>query len=232
MKFIPMASHRSKYTVVAITLLLVIVALLTASVSAAGGQRLGNIRIEPHSPGYPEPIMLESPATFTINVEEHPASEPHILLVMSKECWESLQGPVTVTWPGAYAAIGFAKGEFVKPTTNKIPTGLDLYTAASLRDHLGVPGNADIYYATGPFLGSAITETAQTFTVTLPSTDPRMLVYAYGKSKGSDDFNNVVPNSRPGFVIPEVPLGPAVSLLAMFAALVALSRRYVQIEMH
>jgi hypothetical protein len=74
-----------------------------------------------------------------------------------------------------------------------------------------------VYYAFGPFLADPITGEPQSFTVELTSTHPRMLVYAIGKSGDSNLFNNKVPPTIPGFVLPE--LGPALLALAAFSAL-------------
>jgi hypothetical protein len=159
--------------------------------------------------------MVSSPATFNVSVTEHPADDPHILLVMTKACYNGLTGSVEVTWSGG--SKSFPAADFTAATTGKVPPstpGAD-YTVASLQDHLGVSHSEDVYYAFGPFLSGPITQTAQTFVVTLPSTAPRMLVYAIGKS--STDFDNKVPTTIPGFVVPE--LGPILLALASFSAL-------------
>jgi hypothetical protein len=90
------------------------------------------------------------------------------------------------------------------------------YTVASLQDRLGVPHSEDVYYAYGLFLAGPITQTAQTFDITLPSTDQRMLVYAIGKTGDSTNFDNKVPPTIPGFLVPE--LGPILLALASFSA--------------
>jgi hypothetical protein len=171
---------------------------------------LGTIRIEPSNP-----TMVSSPATFNISVTEHPADDPHILLVMTKACHNGLTGNVEVTWSGG--SQSFPAADFTTATTGKVPPSTPDadYTVASLQDHLGVSHSEDVYYAFGPFLSGSITQTAQTFVVTLPSTAPRMLVYAIGKS--STDFDNKVPPTIPGFVVPE--LGPILLALASFSAL-------------
>jgi len=73
------------------------------------------------------------------------------------------------------------------------------------------------------FLSGPLTGTPQDFTVTLPSTDARMLVYVLGKTEESDgEFDNFirkVPPTNPGFVIPEVPFGTIAIFLAMLGAL-------------
>jgi len=91
------------------------------------------------------------------------------------------------------------------------------YTVASLQDHLGRPHSENVYYALGSFLAGPITDEPQSFTVELTSTHPRVLVYAIGKSGDSSLFNNKVPPTIPGFVLPE--LGPVLLALASFSAL-------------
>jgi hypothetical protein len=171
---------------------------------------LGTIRIQPANP-----TMISSPATFNVSVTEHPADDPHIILVMTKACYNGLTGSVQITWSGG--STSFSAADFTSAKTGKVPPstpGAD-YTVASLQDHLGVPHSEDVYYALGPFLAGPITQTKQTFVVTLPSTAPRMLVYAIGKS--STCFDNKVPTTIPGFVVPE--LGPILLALASFSAL-------------
>lgn len=49
--------------------------------------------------------------------------------------------------------------------------------------------------------------------MTLPSTSPKMLVYAIGKSEATGDYDNRVPNTRLGLVVPE----PSIILAALAA---------------
>lgn len=193
----------------------------------------GTIRIETPEGDY-WPIMLESPATFEIWVQGagNPTSDPHILLVMTEACHLGLTGNVVVTWTGGSAS--FSSGEFTPVTENsdKVPpsdtypifTGAG-YTAASLKDHLSyglsepISSTETIYWAWKPFLnGEALTHDHQSFSVDLPSTEPRMLVYALGKTNGSTLFDNKVPPTRPGFMVPE--LGPIFLVLASFSAFI------------
>jgi hypothetical protein len=193
--------------------------------------QVGTIRIEPHGSYYPSPIMLSSPATFNISVVTQaadPTTDPHILLVMTNSCYHGLTGTVNVTWTGGF--IAFPKpwtevntGEYVPPT-GTVP-GVR-YQASSLKDHLNTSDS--VWWAYGPFLAGNITQTKQEFTVTLPSTDPRMLVYAIGKTgEETELFNNRVPPTKAGFVVPE--LGPVLLALASFSAfaLFAIRRRKV-----
>ena len=126
---------------------------------------------------------------------------------MTKDSYNGLTGDVTVDWPGgATPGITFAAADwnFEDDTSVEVPPNTESvtgYTVASLKDHLGTTDG--IYWAFEPFLDGPITETPQSFTVVLPSTDPRMLVYALGKSGDTTLFNNRVPPTIPGFVIPE-----------------------------
>lgn len=202
----------------------------------------GTIRIETPEGEY-WPIMLESPVTFEIWVQgtaANPTSDPHILLVMTEACYLGLTDNVAVTWTGGSAS--FSPGEFTPVTTNSddvpppdtypIFTGAS-YTVASLKDHLSyglsppISSTETIFWAWKPFLNEALTIDHQSFTVTLPSAEPRMLVYALGKTNGSALFDNKVPPTRPGFMVPE--LGPILLVLACFSAFILYavkSKRY------
>jgi len=178
----------------------------------------GTIRIEPALP-----LMLESPADFEIWVQGdgNPTSDPHILLVMTEACYTGLTDDVVVAWTGD--SVNIPAGEFTAANTGYAPssgtTTGGRYTVASLQDHIGVPHSEMIYYANASFPGP-LTHTHQSFTVTLPSTDPRMLVYAIGKTEGAPDnlFNSKVPPTIPGFVIPE--LAPILLVIASFSAFI------------
>ena len=215
-----MRSHQ-KYSVIALVLLITSVVSITIPVLG-----VKTIRIDPYSPGYPGPIMLESPATFKINVtnDNQPAWNPQILLVISQGCYDGMaaaDAQVIVSWDGS--SISFAKSDFgtagkwVPDATSK------LYEDSSLKSHLGVSNSETIYFAHGPFLAATITEEEQEFTVELFSSDPRMLVYAYGSTKDGGDIDNSVPNSQPGFVVPEIP-GTLIGVVTMMAALLMFAR--------
>ena len=187
-----------------------LMAVMLLVVFAGQVYALGTIRIEPSNP-----TMVSSPATFNISVTEHQADDPEIFLVMTKACYDGLTGTVLVTWTGG--STSFTAANFTAANTGKAPPSTPQadYTVASLQDHLGVSHSENIYYALGLFLAGPITQTPQTFIVTLPSTAPKMLVYAIGKS--STEYDNRVPNTIPGFVVPEpLPIGIT---LASFAAL-------------
>jgi hypothetical protein len=195
-------------------LLGVVIALFAISINPVLGNGSGTIRISPALP-----MMVTSPATFEIWIEgaaQPPTNDPHILLVMTNSCHDGLTDDVVVTWTGD--STSFSKGDFTPANTGKVPaSGAEeggRYTVASLQDHIGVPHSEMVYYVYGPFLAGPITQTAQTFNITLPSTDPRMLVYAIGKT--GDNFDNKVPPTIPGFLVPE--LGPILLALASFSA--------------
>jgi hypothetical protein len=185
----------------------------------------GLIRLTPHGSYYGQPIMLSSPATFSVYIQSGlNAADPHIFLVMTESSYKGLTGNVKVNWT---ITDSVTITTWHKETVNskKVPpdttSGVG-YTVASLRDHLNT--TEPIYWAFEPFLSGPITKTPTMFTVTLPSTAPRMLVYALGKSYcvGSIAacqplFNNRVPPTQPGFVVPE--LVPVLLLLAPFSAL-------------
>jgi len=222
--------------------LLLSLALLLVAVPYVNAQT-GTIRIDPVWP-----IMLASPADFEIWVEGagDPTHDPNVLLVMSQGCYDGLTGDVVVswTWPSS-DSVTFSKAAFganaVSDNSAKVPpTGTTeggCYTVASLKDHLdeglSVPLSADdtIYWAMSDFLGvDPLTGEKQTFTVTLPSTAPRMLVYALGKSDPAGDFDMKVPPTRPGFMVPE--LGTMLLVIASFSAfaIYAIARRKVHLK--
>lgn len=199
------------------TMLLSLLIFLIASaapVLATGGT--GQIRIQPALP-----IMLTSPATFNISVTSGVSYDPQILLVMTDACHQSLIGNVVVQWSNG--TVSFAPGDFTSDNTNgdKVPpSGTSngaTYTVASLKSHLGT--SDAIWWAYKPFLSGAIlTTTPEKFTITFSSTNPKMLVYALGKSSSTaTDFDMKVPNTIPGFVIPE--LATLLLALGSFGAL-------------
>jgi len=205
-----------KRTIVILGFLALMLAITIPSVKA-----VATIRIWPPQTNE----WLNSPATFEINVTQHESTDPYILLVMTNASWHGLTGAVTVTWTGG--STTFTKSDFESASTGKIPPATTTeegcrYTVASLRSHLGVPETEPVYWANASFLASPITQTAQTFTVNLPSTDPGMLVYALGKT-ATELFDNCVPPTIPGFVIPEPATIVAVAM--SFVALIGYAAR-------
>jgi hypothetical protein len=199
--------------------------ILLAMISCANAET-GTIRIETPEGQY-WPVMLGSSTDFEIWVQGagNPTNDPNILLVMTEASWSGLAN-VVVTWSGGSAT--FMSGDFTSAQKNgdKIPPGTTpgaCYTVASLKDHLSyglsepISAGATIYWAMKPFLAGPLTHDHQEFSVELSTTSPRMLVYALGKIGDSTLFNNMVPPTRPGFVVPE--LGTGLMLLASFGAL-------------
>jgi len=151
---------------------------------------------------------------------------------MTNASYQGLTGPVLVNWTGG--STSFPASSFTAVSDNNAfvpPSGTTegaRYTVASLKEHIGVNGTVDdtLWYAYGPFLSGPITTSPQTFNVTLPSTTPRMLVYALGKSWCCQSlFNMKVPPTRAGFVVPD--LAPIIMSIASFSAfgLYAIKRR-------
>lgn len=173
---------------------------------------LGSLRIEPNLP-----IMLKSPAEFNISAtNRRTVYDPHILLVMTDASYKGLKGSVTVEWNGG--SISFSKADFTEVSGTVPPSGAHegvYYRVECLKSQIGYEG--PLWYAYGPFLSRPVDNTKQEFTVTLPSTSPRMLVYAIGKSNpNSNVFDVRVPPSIPGFVIPD--LAPMLLATASFSA--------------
>ena len=213
-------------------LVMALVALIASPLTVqACGEATGALRITPHGSYYPLPIMLSSPATFTITaIDSKTVCNPNILLVMTNASYQGLTDDVMVEWVGD--SINFSKASFTAVSDDSAYVPLSgvsegaRYRVSCLKKHIGVNGTADdtLWYVYGPFLSGPVDQTAQTFTVTLPSTNPRMLVYAIGKITcfGSfsiecfDFFNTRVPPTMPGFVVPD--LAPVLLALASFSA--------------
>lgn len=212
-------------------LTLALAIMLAATTVPFAKAETGTIRIEPALP-----LMIASPANFKISVQGagDPTYEPNILLVMTEACYNGWStGQVQVSWTGG--SIGFDKTDFTyvedhSGSTFVPPSGTThgaRYTVATLKTKLNYPIEEPIegriYWVMAPFLGDGAvlhTSPKQEFVVTLPSTDPRMLVYALGKtahSEVSELFDNKVPPTIPGFVVPE--LGTVLLAAASFTAL-------------
>lgn len=200
---------------------MLLIPLLLIPVVVVEAPGTGTIRIDPAFP-----LMSGTVAVFEIWVQPggEPTADPHIFLVMTEESYTGLTGSVTVTWDSV--SIDILLGDWTGETENskKVPPDTTPgagYTVASLKDHLGTTG--PIYWAFASILGGAdLTTSHVTITVTLPSSSPRMLVYVLGKTsnpKPPDLFNNNVPPTIPGFMVPEIPLGTITALLSTLAAL-------------
>ncbi len=211
-------------------IVVLLVSLFAANVYAADCPN-GELTIIPHGSYYPLPIMLSSPATFTIESSNTTIGLfPYIVLVMTKASYDGLTASVRVNWTGTsgqYNETIFPKNTFSATTTGYIPdttiTSFDTgrYLVSNLKQHLGVNGTTNdmLYYVFGPFLGgTAIGRIPKQFTVTLPSTHPRMLVLAIARSGVCAAFFNMrVPPCRPGFIVPETP--PIFIAMATFLAI-------------
>jgi len=201
-------------------------ALLVGIPVLAGGQ--GQIRIEPHAFDPPDPVTVESPATFEITVVEHTAYNPQLLLVTTGACLQGLGGGAIIIswdWMGPYyTPVGLPAGAFAdldnftdidKGWVPPDDAGFEkIYQAKSLRSHLGVEDEVIYYvYIDMPVDDDEIAEgDSYNVTITVSSTSPRVLVYAFG-------VDSKVPPTRPGFIIPEFGLGTIAALGSMVAAL-------------
>jgi len=191
----------------------------------AGGK--GWIRIEPHAFDPPDPIILGSPATFYVNLTsaDKEVDDPQLLLITSKACLDGLNGDlITVSWSWEPYVPPMEVSPFIE--VDPKAGGADkwippeaagygkIYEADSLASHLE-SGEDTIWYAyvDMPVDGNIIKGTdLYEFTLTVPSSAPRVLVYVFGECAK-------VPPTRPGFVIPEIALGPIAALALMMAAL-------------
>jgi len=173
----------------------------------------GTIRIDPALP-----LMTESPANFEIWVQGagDPTYEPNILLVMTEATYQGL-GSVVVSWIGGLLSLSVGDFTYVDDLSARVPpsgtTPGTSYTVATLKTKLNYPNEepieGPIYWAMRPFLNEPLTSSHQEFTVTLTTSadNPLMLVYALGKTARSEIpelFNNKVPPTIPGFVVPEL----------------------------
>lgn len=219
-------------------LVVMILTLLAIATSPVLGEGQGTIRIEPHGSYYPLPVMLSSPATFNISVQPSadPTCHPHLLLVITNDTYNGLAESmlvVTVNW-SAVDSINIENWNGPETDNSKdIPDNAPLdtgigYNVALLQDHLNTTD--PIYWNFTSFLGDGVflTQIPQEFTVTVPCENPRMLVYALGKigqynSEGvvvcpdpNAPFDNRVPPTKPGLVVPE--LGTILLTVAPFCA--------------
>lgn len=209
----------SKRRTLILVSLLLVVTLITIPLASA---ETSNLRISPALPA-----MVSSPADFETWAQSGSASDPHIFLVITRACYDGLTGNVAVKWAGGSVMIQTVDWTQETDGGNKVPPGATNgagYTVSSLKSHLTTADS--IYWAFKPFLGGqTLTQTHASFNVTLPSTNPKMLVYVLGKSgspdagasAASDLFDERVPPTIPGFVVPE--LGPVLLASSSFAAL-------------
>lgn len=188
----------------------------------------GGIRIDP-----PLPEESETPAVFEVWVQGNAiANDLHIFLVMTESSFIGLTGDVDVSWEGGSVIIPETAWTPETENSKKVPPGTTNgagYTVASLKDHLDTDG--PIYWAFADLWDDPLDSIKKTITVSLPSTNPEMLVYLLGKSgRGAEcdtKFNIRVPPTIPGFVVPEIPFGTLTALLMMAAALSVVTRSRV-----
>ena len=189
------------------------------------------------------PIAQKTPASLDISVTgpADPTYDPQILLAMTVDCYNGIDGPgdlaVRVAWTGD--SLDFYKTDFLllsgSPPPKVPPTGSDKqYVRSSLADHLGELGDSDVRWAMLPLPGTFppdgnLHTTPISLTVTVFSTNPKVLVYALGKSNPAENFDRWVPPTNPGFVIPE-PATIAVTAMSMIALVAYTARKKKQIS--
>ena len=205
--------------------LVILAFLLLATPIAYAQGGTGSIRIDP-----PLPDMSASPAEFIIWAQSGTAYEPHIFLVITESCKIGLTGDTIVSWDGASSPLIIEEGDWMGPEINngdKRPTDTTPgagYTVASLKSHLDT--DEPIYWIFEPILEGPLTSENETITISLHSSNPKMLVYVLGKhEEEASEYDDRVPPTIPGFVVPEIPLGTLMGLVSMFAALALLAKR-------
>jgi hypothetical protein len=202
--------------------LVAIMTLLAISVPVFAGGGTGSLRIDP-----PLPAMTESPAEFEIWAQNGEAEVVYIFLVMTQASYDGFTGSVVIDYDDGPTTI--PKGPaWTMETVNsvKVPPGTTTgagYTVASLKDHLNTDG--PIWWALEELNIDELEDDKETITVTLPSTDPEMLVYIMGKSDDACLIDMRVPPTIPGFVVPEIPLGTIMGLATMLAALAIFAKK-------
>jgi hypothetical protein len=192
--------------------------LLLASIPMAMAVATGTLRISPTWP-----VMVTSPAEFTIWSQAVDSYSTAIDFVVSEDCYNGMPDTgnvIEVEYGAAGVITSQTKADFVAYTLNsaKYPDFPNVvegakYTIASLKDHLDEGGATigpnDTIYIADYFLGHADFDPLQAdvkrnITVTLTSSEHRMLVYLHGKSEDGGQYDLKVPPTNPGFVVPEV----------------------------
>ena len=193
----------------------------------------GGLRISPQWP-----IMVSSPATFTIWAQSADSYDVNILLVITQECFDGMPiSPATsVGLQYGGPLIGFTKDDFTGVTGMggvNVPPGETTpgarYTVASLKDHLdfglseALESDDTIYWAMASLAHAdfdPLTTTPREISVEVDCEDPRMLVYLLGKSVNDATlFDMKVPPTNPGFLVPEIVVGSLMAAGTMFGAL-------------
>lgn len=213
---------QKRRTLLTISIAALLIAAFITPVMAAG------ITIDPANP------IKSSDGIFKVDAREK-TQNVHVLLVITKTCYDQLTGPVNIAWTAENGGTSgntdvstwhgpvsgstkIPQDSVISPFTIKQGGG---YTAASCRDHLGV--TEDLYYAWIPT--TMILDTQKvTLTIKVPTDNVNMLVYLVGqtdKAKNGHELNSSIPPTPAGlFVVPEYPIGALAAVASGFAALV------------
>jgi len=172
--------------------------------------------------------MTGTEETFELWVEGGgTAYYPQLFLVMTETCWDGLtKVEIDFHDDGPPVDATIFPDDFIEKTDDdkwlppSYPEGIR-YTVASLKDHLGIGGTDEsIYWTLVTFpTDDTITSNIYYVKITLDSTDPKMMVYVFGKTVDSTDapYDMKVPPTNPGFMVPE----PA-TIVAVATSLIAL----------
>jgi hypothetical protein len=206
------------------TVLLMLIAIPTVMAQT------GSLRISPSWP-----LAVESPADYDVWSQGGSSYDVNVLLVVTEECYDGMPDPPTsaITIEHDGYTLEILKTDFMAVTDGYVPpsgtTEGARYQVSALKDHLDYGlseplGPEDtIYWVMAPLADpdfDPLTSTHQEITVTVDSTEIRMLVYLLGKSTdGAELFDQRIPPTPSGFVIPQIPFGTIAAAGAMFAAL-------------
>ena len=192
------------------------------------------------------PVMVESPATFSVWAKSADVYDVNVLLVTTQEVYDAFSA-TAITLTSGTATVLVQPGDFVSATgtgNEYVPpsgtTNGARYTVASLKDHLSYnlsePLDSDdvIYWVMFPLNDSSVfsgsfddrfdplTTVPEEITLELHSSlsNPRMLIYLLGNSVDDAELFDVkVPPTNPGFMVPEIAMGSIMAVSTMFAAL-------------
>jgi len=216
-----------KYIMLGMVLLLILIPCVMA--------QTGGLRITPAWP-----VMVESPAIFTVWCQTTDSYDTAMDFVVTEGCWNNMgtDPVIEVTYDpgtGVETIIQIYKASFVPYTTNsdKYPDFPNVeegakYTVASLKDHLSyglsVPlGATDTIYIANSAMDhedfDPLGLETKEITISLDSSEPRMLIYMHGASEDNGNYDIKVPPTNPGFMVPEVVIGSIMAVASMFTAL-------------
>ena len=195
--------RRMKY----VMLILLSVFLFTTTAVHVYG--LGTLKMYPYWP-----YMSGTEEEFHVWIEgSGTAYEPRLFLVMTETCYANLADPgaaVEIDFEpyGVSPDITLYKSDFTPnyETDNsvKIPSWAEegvKYTVASLKSHLESEDPIRWCYVSFP---TYIDGDGVWFKIKLHSSQPRMLVYVFGKTDSALPYWNIkVPPTMPGFLVPE-----------------------------